>query len=112
MNLDEFWTILHDIPPVHPLFYRLYYDADGYPLYFSMEHLPGNYIEIDQETYSKSNSCVRVVNGKITERFQHSVHKLVPSESAGTPCAQNNVAIVVEAQQAHTKWKKQTYEQN
>ena len=109
MNKDEFWKILHDIPAVSPLFYRLYYDADGYPLYFSMEDLPGNYIEIDQETYARNNSRVRVVDGKIQEHVQHNVYKLVPSNT-GFACYPSNVAIVVSAEQPNTKWSKRAYQ--
>jgi hypothetical protein len=102
---DNFWAVWGasvDQEPA-PIFYRLYHDDQGYPLFYSMENLPGNYIEIDQETYVQSSSKVRVVDGKLKKNNLASTAKLVPSDT-GTPCHPDNVCIVVSENQAHTKW--------
>ena len=67
MTEEEFWAIMAPVPAPLPVFYRLYHDEKGYPLFFSMEDLPGNYIEIDGETFASAPSNIRVVNGVMSE---------------------------------------------
>ena len=101
---DNFWSAwgqLAEIP--QPIFYRLYHDDSGYPLFYSMEDLPGNYIEIDQETYARASSKVRVVNGTLKKNTQASTSKLKPS-ATGTTCHVTDVCIVVPEDQSHIKW--------
>ena len=107
MTEQEFWDILHAPAISYPIFYRLYHD-NGVPLFFSMEDLPGTYIEIDHETYSRNNSNVRIHNGCMIEFSQNIVSKLAPGET-GTPCHPDDVSIVVAPDQPHQRWSKQTY---
>lgn len=95
-------------PEPAPIFYRLYYDADGRPLFYSMDHEPGTYIDIDQAAYTRSSMRVRVRDGKLTEVAWRTTQKLTPGDS-GTPCDTRNVAIVTENTPC-TKWSKRTYE--
>ena len=92
-------------------FFRLYHNDQGHPLFYSMEDRPGTYIEIDQETFARSASNVRVRDGKIVEVTWSTTTKLVPGNS-GSPCHPDNVAVIVAEDQPHTKWSKQTYESN
>ena len=108
MTDDEFWQILADVPPASSVYYRLYYDQHGVPLFYSMEDLPGTYIEIDQETYTRNPSNVRVHNGKLYELTQNITTKLTHSDT-GTPCHPEDVSIVVSDTQQHQRWSKQTY---
>jgi hypothetical protein len=112
MTPEEFWAILHAIPeevkPVH----RLYYSEEGEPLFYSTEDLPGNYIDIDLETFNRASSHVRVVNGQLISTAVHRTsRKLIPS-TFGTPCATTDVCIVVDPEQTNTKWTVKIYEQN
>ena len=107
MTEQEFWDILYAPVISYPIFYRLYHD-NGVPLFFSMEDLPGTYIEIDHETYSRNNSNVRIHNGRIIEFSQNIVSKITPGET-GTPCHLDDVSIVVALDQPHQRWSKQTY---
>jgi hypothetical protein len=111
MTPEQFWSILHNMPEPQPVFYRLYYDADGAPLFYSMEDQPGTYIEIDQETFARSASNVRVRDGKLIEITWATTTKLVPGNS-GSPCHPDNVAVIVAEDQPHTRWSKRTYETN
>jgi len=111
MTPEQFWSILHNMPAPKPVFYRLYYDADGVPLFYSMEDCPGTYIEIDQETFARGASNVRVRDGKLIEITWATTTKLVPGNS-GSPCHPDNVAVIVAEDQPHIRWSKQTYESN
>jgi len=94
MTPEEFWAILHAPIETKPIFYRLYYNDDGSLLCYSMEDLPGNYIEIDAETYGLRSSNVRVVDGKIKEIKPASlVKKLTPGEH-GVACDPRDICIV------------------
>ena len=100
-----------DFAEPKPVFYRLYYNEQGRPLFYSMEDLPGTYIEVDAETFARSNTNVRVRNGKIVEVTWQTTARLEPSNT-GTPCHPQDVAIVVDINTPHQCWSKQTYEEN
>ena len=101
---DNFWAAWgQQIEATLPIFYRLYYDDQGYPLFYSMEDLPGNYIDIDQETYALSSSKVRVVNGKLKKNTMAPTAKLRPG-TTGTACHYKDICIVVPKDQKHIKW--------
>lgn len=111
MTPEEFWSILHNMPEAKPVFYRLYYDADGMPLFYSMEDRPGTYIEIDQATFARGATNVRVRDGRLIEITWATTTKLVPGNS-GSPCHPDNVAVIVAEDQLHIRWSKKTYETN
>ena len=102
---ENFWRAWAEPwPEPAPVFYRLYYDAQGLPVCYTMEDLPGEYIEIDRETYVKGPTNVRVVDGKL-KQLQQSViiNKLQPSNT-GTPCDPRDVCVVVSEKQNHIFW--------
>jgi hypothetical protein len=111
MTPAEFWSVLHATPEPPAPFFRLYYDSDGAPLFYSMEDCPGTYIEIDQETFARGATNVRVRDGKLIEITWATTTKLVPGNS-GSPCHPDNVAVIVAEDQPHIRWSKRTYETN
>jgi hypothetical protein len=108
MTPAEFWDILHSAPEPVPVFYRLYHDVHGVPLFYAMEDLPGTYIKIDQDTYARSSMRVRVRAGQLVELTWKTTQKLTPN-GEGTPCDPGDVAIVTNSQH-NTKWSKKVYE--
>ena len=111
MTEEEFWAALAPADPPPKPTYRLYYDSQGHPLFYSMSLEPGNYIEIDQDTYHRAPRYVRVREGKL-EILNYLVHaKLVPGEQ-GTTCSPQDVCVVVDPDRDHVKWSLKTYESN
>ena len=101
----EFWSILHDAPEPKPAFRRLYYRDDGAPIMYSMDVCPGNYIDVDPETYAIAPFNVRVVDNKLTYiRPKTAIKKLQPNGIDGVACNPGDVCVVVDAGQPHTKW--------
>lgn len=107
MTEQEFWDILHNVPKPKPVFFRLYYDESGLPICYTMEDRPGNYIEVDADTYARSPFNVRVNNNKLIEIATSRSQKLVPGNT-GTQCHRHDVAVVVT--EHSTPWKKKVYE--
>lgn len=110
MTEQEFWDILHTVPSPQPVFFRLYYDDLGAPIAYTMEDLPGNYIEIDAATFALGPLNVRVRNGKLVEIVTMRSQKLVPG-TAGTLCHPRDISIVVTTDPG-AYWSKQVYESN
>lgn len=111
MTPEELFNLFQAAPEPQQPFFRLYHDAEGRPLFYSMADEPGTYIEIDQETYARNASNVRVRDGRLVEITWATTTKLVPSNS-GSPCHPDNVAVIVAEDQPHQRWSKQTYETN
>ena len=107
MTPDEFFGALEHMPKPQPVFYRLYYDKQGRPLFYSMEDQPGTYIEITQQQYTEAKSNIRVRNGSIVELTWQTAEKITPGNS-GTLCHTRDVAVVVNKN--GTYWSKKTYE--
>lgn len=93
--------------PKVPDQYRLYYDDEGKPLFYSSEDLPGRYIIVDQDTYNQGRYDLLVINGKIRSLSADTFRKLVPAET-GTACHPTNVMIVDPSSNYY--WKLKGYE--
>jgi hypothetical protein len=105
---ENFWKVFNEWKPEppRPVFYRLYYDDQGRPVTWTMEDLPGNYIDIDLALYQEQPRHIVVRNGKIVRVDPaYLVPKLRPSIGEGIPCHPSDVAIIVEHNQPHTLWR-------
>jgi hypothetical protein len=100
----DFWKTI-EWPVPKPIFYRLYHDDDGIPLFYSQDDLPGKYIDLTPAQFSSQDMSVRVVNEKLVRRRTAWVSKLVPAES-GTLCHSQDITVVV-ADQPGQYWKKE-----
>jgi hypothetical protein len=102
MTEQEFWEILLDVPEPKPIFYRAYYNSEGWVECYSMEDLPGKYIDIDQPTYVAS-PYARIINGKLTViKPTSSTTKLVPGIT-GTSCDSRDVCVIADTKET-VKW--------
>lgn len=104
---ENFWQVWNSLPLWQPpeVFWRLYYDNNGDPLFYSQEHCAGNYIDVTPEQYCLANMQVKVQDGKLIELNKHTVKKLRPSET-GTSCHPQDVSVVVSTEQPHQYWSK------
>lgn len=84
-----------DTIPKNPAEYRLYYDINtGEPIEYSMMELTGEFIVIDKETFVLGKMGVQVINEKLHKKVYSVVYKLIPNDSNGTPCCENDVSII------------------
>jgi hypothetical protein len=111
LTTENFLKVMSEFnwPDPEPVFYRLYYDQTGMLVCYSMEDLPGTYVEIDQATYALSLPNVRVVDKKIVILKQSAaVSKLQPSDT-GTPCDPCDVCVVTK-DKPYIYWSIKTHE--
>jgi hypothetical protein len=94
---DNFWQVWNSFvwPEPTPITYRCYYLDNGDVDFYTMEDLPGNYIEVDQQSYVLAIKPARVVEGRlIIIKPKKTVQKLLPADH-GTLCHRDDVSIVV-----------------
>ena len=107
--LEVFNNLEPLIPPV--IFWRLYYDDRGHPLFYTQEDKPGNYINVTPEQYQRASMRVRVRDSQLIELNTNLIKKKVPADT-GTPCYPTDVSIVVSQEQPHQCWRIATNESN
>ena len=94
--ITQFWQQVEPLLVTQQpnIFYRLYYDKDsGRPLFYSMEDLPGTWIEIDRATFAAGDTKIKVRNNQIIPDQLGSINKLVPAEF-GVCCYKHDITIV------------------
>jgi hypothetical protein len=106
MTEKEFLSIWQSgaTAPVVELEYRLYYDENGFPLFYTTEDLPGVYIIVDQETFLNGPKNIKIIDGKIVEAKIAWLKKIIPSQQ-GISCHPQDVCVVVDSSQPHTNWR-------
>ena len=111
----NFWDVMRSFqwPEPEPISYRLYHNEDGTPIIYTMEALPGAYIEVDQETYTRASHQVKVCDGRLVtiEPKMHAT-KLTKDQDSGSPCDPRDVCVIVHDSSPHQKWKKTTNDVN
>ena len=87
--------------------FRLYYDAEGNPVTYASEDLPGDYLIVDQHTYAQGRYDIRIIDGEIVPLKDFVYYsKIIPFDS-GTACHPDN-ARVIEAESTIC-WSRKTY---
>ena len=103
---ENFWKAWNQIETEivpQPLEYRLYYDDMGFPLFYSTEEKPGNYMVVSKDFYTRPPKHIRIIDGKIRVYQHTTVKKLVPN-THGQCCDPRDVCVVVNDTDAHVKW--------
>jgi len=110
--MSEEHVIIWEAPKLIPPEFRLYYDEHGKVIcYTGDKSFEGNYIIIDAMTFAEARPDVRVIDGKVSRfKAEAVVHKLMPNDSEGIACSFDDISIVVDKNEKHTKWKLKTYE--
>jgi len=110
---EEEIVILWEAPKLEKPEYRLYYDKNGKVIsYCGDKSIPGdNYIVIDALTFAEGRHDLRVIDGKISKvQPNQVVYKLMPDNTEGSTCHSEDISIIVDANEEHTKWKLNIYE--
>lgn len=108
----NFWLVWNNFvwPDPQPVQYRLYYNHDGSPVVYTMEDLPGDWIEVSQQTYVTAPWNVRVTDGKLNVLpVIKTSQKLKPSDH-GIACDPHDVCVVVEESVPNTCWSLRSHE--
>lgn len=87
--------------------FRLYYNDDGTPKFYSMEELDGNYIEIDQSVFEASRYDIVVINGKIKSLSENVISKyhLVNDISKTTvTCDSEDITLLTDSTESYKLW--------
>ena len=103
---ENFWRVWNNFvwPEPEPIQYRLYYNPDGSPRIYTMENLPGAWIEVSQQIYITAPWNVRVVNGELEIiPVIKTYHKLRPGNH-GVACYPRDVCVVVSDSLPTTRW--------
>lgn len=112
-NSEEDYVILWEAPKLVTPELRLYYDIEGKVIcYCGDKSVEGdNYIVIDAHTFSEGRPDVRVIDGKISTMSPNAiVEKLMPDKIEGVCCHPDDISIIVDETEEHTKWKINLYE--
>ena len=112
MNDQTEQFIIWEAPKIEKPEFRLYYDENGRVVcYCGDKSATGNYIVIDTQTFAEARNDIRIIDGKIsTVTSNATVHKLMPNSTEGTACDINDISIIVDGTEEHTKWKMNIYE--
>lgn len=110
MTPEEFWDIWHQSEPDYrPTQYRLYYNDLGWPIEYTNDAKPGNYINVTPEIFVTQPRGARVVNNQLViVDLAKQTRKLIPNNT-GTSCDSRNVCVIIE-QEPCTKWSLKTYD--
>ena len=107
MTPEEFFGAFANVPePVAPIC-KLYHDAHGRVLFYSMEDLPGSWIEVDALTYAAAPQDVCVISGALVQLPKKTLVKKLRPTDRGICCDPRDICLIVSSDQPHVKWSMQ-----
>lgn len=108
MTWQDLLDIHSALPEPRPVVYRLYYNEQGQPIVYATDELPGNYIEVDAETFAVRPMDIKIVDGVIHQLPRRTYYRKLAPGTDGTLCHTHDVAVVVS--ESGTFWKLNSYE--
>jgi hypothetical protein len=86
--------------------YRLYYNDDGIPLFYSMEELEGKFIFVELPVFESSRYDIKIVDGKIRSLNDTvSKYHLVSVKTKTTVmCDQDDISILNIKKKSYKLW--------
>ena len=112
MKNEDDYVLIWEAPKLEKPEFRLYYDDNGKIIcYTGDKSVEGKYIVIDAQTFAEARPDVRVIDGTISRVQPNAVvYKLMPDLKEGMTCHPEDVSIIVDSTEYHTKWKLNIYE--
>ena len=108
--MTNFWDALEQVNEIaenKEFEYRLYYDIDGQPIFYTTEtDKEGNWIQVDEQTYKEGRYDVTVVDGKLVNPSKMIYKKLAPVDNGGTSTVKWDISILGDGQD----WEVRYYE--
>lgn len=87
--------------------YRLYYNQDGTPRFYSMEDVAGDYILVDRPTFESGRYDITVKDGKIQNLSQPVSRRYVivnePTETS-ISCDLYDITLITTTESEHIFW--------
>lgn len=87
--------------------YRLYYNPDGTPKFYTMEDLPGDYISVDHPTFESGRYDIVVRGGKIHRLGDTGVSRyvqVVRPTTASVATDPSDITLVTTQDHPHIFW--------
>jgi hypothetical protein len=112
MKHEDDYVLIWEAPKLEAPEFRLYYDDHGAVIcYTGDKSVEGNYIVIDAQTFAEARPDVRVIDGRVSRVQPNAVvYKLMPDVEEGITCHPDDVSVIVDSKEKHTKWKLNIYE--
>jgi len=97
MSEEEKFVIVWEQPALAEVERRLYYDDNGYVLFYTCEKPEGKYIVVDDMTYAEGRPDVRVVDGKLVKINTGSViSRYYHSHFEGFLCEKEDISVIID----------------
>jgi len=103
--MDE--EIYIELPEFVPPELRLYYDDNGSVICYTCDILEGNYIIVTPDVFAQGRPDIKVIDGKVQEKFNGLVLSILEKSTTGTTTVFDDISIVVDSEY---KGKKQQWE--
>lgn len=87
---------------------RLYHDDHGDPVIYSVEDLPGKYIDLTPQQFDARSHAVKVIDGKLIDISKGTTIKLIPSDH-GVACDKRDITVISASDRNIQHWQPKNY---